>query len=119
MARVTLRLSAEQEKHIRKAAEAERKTISEYCREVLTNQTEAEPIDRVKIEEELAALREEVIHQNELTRALFKIIFFDEKKTTIFMKRVLRAGGATAEELAKLEQEAAEEANVFLKELGR
>lgn len=119
MARVTLRLTDAQERQIRKSAEAERKSISEYCREVLTNETEAEPIDRVKIEEELAALRSEVIHQNELTRALFKIIFFDEKKTMLFIKRVLRGAGGTAEEIATIEQEATDEANDFLRELGR
>ena len=119
MGQISVKLKDADEAKIKKAAQAENKTLAQYCREVLTNETEAEPIDRVKIEEELAALREEVIHQNELTRALFKIIFFDEKKTSIFIKRVLRAGGATAEELAKLEQEATDEANVFLKELGR
>ena len=119
MGQISVKLKDTDEAKLKKAAQAERKTLAQYCREILTNQTEAAPIEHEPIEEEIAALRAEIIHQNELTRALFKVILYDEKKTMVFVKEMIAGAGAKAEQIAAAEEIATTEANAFLRDLGR
>lgn len=82
MARVTLRLTDAQERQIRKSAEAERKSISEYCREILTNEAEAPKVNRAAIEEELAEIRREMAAQEKQARALIKMVYYHTLKSS-------------------------------------
>ena len=60
MATMIFYLSDKEAKEIKKHAEAEGKTVSKFCREVLTNKTESGVILREPLEKEMIELRETV-----------------------------------------------------------
>ena len=82
MANLKIYVTDAQERQIRKSAEAERKSISEYCREVLTNEADAPKVNRAAIEEELAEIRRELAAHEKQTRALIKMVYYHTLKSS-------------------------------------
>ncbi len=115
---ISVRLKDYEEKKIRRAAEFERQNISQYCRDVLMNENSTEPINRIKLEDEMESLRAAVELQNRMTMTLFKLIFINENKFMEFQKLFVEgATKTTTEQIEEAEELAVRKANELLDDL--
>ena len=83
MANVNIYLSDKQEIQLKKLAQAEGKSISQFCRERITSEQEQEqPLNRVIIESEIDDLRKSLDRVNKNMLALSKRILQDTQMSS-------------------------------------
>ena len=115
---IAIRVSDEIEKHIKKMAEAEGKSISAYCKSiVLSGNIVEQPLSRPSIESEIDKLKKSIDNINKDMMILSKHILRQSSLNGELMHHVLDVASDDVEEKDMIRKEANNKAEKFVRSI--